>query len=240
MLTQLKQRLRKEILDPGIASIFFNPYYFIKKSLITGLRLNAKYIHGTVLDFGCGNRSYEHLFDTESMVGLEVQQSGHNHSGENIDIFYDGKTIPFKNTTFDSILSIEVFEHVFNLGKILDELNRVLKPGGYILITYPFVWEEHEQPFDFGRYTSFGIRHLLETHDFSVTQMYKGGGFIETIFQLWNVYLYKKILSRFRLLQILCVPLLIFPANLIGCLLTFLLPKNSDIFLNTVVIAKKR
>lgn len=239
MLSVFKQRFKKEILDPCILSIFFNPYYFIKKGLIAGLRRNIGYVDGKVLDFGCGNRSYEYLFDTENVVGLDILQSGHDHSSENIDIYYDGATIPFKNASFNTILSIEVFEHVFNLEEVLDELYRVLKPGGNILLSIPFVWEEHEQPYDFGRYTSFGIKHLMEIHGFTVINVEKSGGFIETIFQLWNVFIYKKLFTKSKFLQTMCIPLLVFPANLFGALLALLLPKNLDLYLNTVVIAKK-
>jgi len=239
VLSKCKQLLQREILNPGFLSIFINPYYFIKKGLITKLRKNAGYIRGTTLDFGCGKRSYEHLFDAEKFIGLEIEQSGHDHSKENIDVYYDGQRIPFKNRSFDCVLSIEVIEHVFNPEEIFNEFYRVLKPGGHILITCPFTWEEHEQPYDFSRYTSFGIQHLLETHNFTIIKIEKSNSFIETIFQLWNLYLYKKLFPKSKLLQIICIPLLIFPANLIGTLLSLLLPKNSDLFLNTIVVAKK-
>ncbi|RKY62413.1 MAG: hypothetical protein DRP96_00320 [Candidatus Neomarinimicrobiota bacterium] len=235
----IKQIYKKERLDPGILSILINPYYFIKKNLIAGLRRNSDYVHGIALDFGCGNRGYKDLFATKVNVGLDIKKSGHNHSSENIDIYYDGKRIPFRNESFDSIISIEVFEHVFNLEHILDELNRVLKPGGNILISTPFIWEEHEQPFDFARYTGFGMQHLLETHGFSVINIQKSCGFIETIFQIWNSYVYKKLFCRSKLLQLISIPLLVFPSNLIGTLLAFILPKSKDLYLNLIVVAKK-
>jgi len=238
-LSTFKQRFQKKILDPGYASMFFNPYYFVKKGLIAGLRRNTGYIRGAVLDFGCGNRSYEYLFNAEGIIGLDIQKSGHDHSNENIDVYYDGNTLPFQNDSFDSILSIEVFEHVFNIDTILNELYRVLKPGGNILISIPFVWEEHEQPFDFGRYTSFGIRYLLEKQGFKVIKSEKSSGYIQTVCQIWNVYLYKKLLCKWKLLPLIGIPLLIFPTNLIGSLLSFLLPGNDDLYLNAIVVARK-
>lgn len=239
MCINISKKLKKEILDPGILSIFFNPYYFVKKGLIKGLHKSSRYISGKVLDFGCGNRSYEHLFDPKIFIGLEIYRRGHDHSKERIDLYYDGITIPFKNNSFDSILSIEVFEHVFNFGDILNELNRILKPDGYLLLTLPFVWEEHEQPHDFGRYTSFGIIHTLETHGFVVLELFKTTGYIETIFQMWNNYFYKKLFPKFKLLQKFCIPFFIFPSNCIGVVLSRLLPKNKDMYLNIVVVAKK-
>jgi hypothetical protein len=56
----------------------------------------------------------------------------------------------------------EVFEHVFNLDQLLQEINGVLSSGGKPAFTCPFVWEEHEQPYDFERYSSFALKHIVE------------------------------------------------------------------------------
>jgi SAM-dependent methyltransferase len=69
-----------------------------------------------------------------------------------------------------------VLEHVFNPDDFLNEVNRVLKPSGKLLLTVPFVWDEHEQPYDYARYSSFGLRSLLEKHGFSIVKHEKVGG----------------------------------------------------------------
>jgi SAM-dependent methyltransferase len=128
-------------------------------------------------------------------VGVDIEVSGHQHLGEEfnkIDIFYDGKTIPVANETFDSVFCSEVFEHIFNLPEILAEINRVSKKGALVLITVPFAWEEHEIPYDFGRYTSFGIKHLLAEKGFETIELRNQdtlwklfGNFLLVIFQIW-------------------------------------------------------
>ena len=55
----------------------------------------------------------------------------------------------------------QVLEHVFNPDDFVREIARVLKPGGALLLTVPFVWNEHEQPYDYARYSSFGLRAFL-------------------------------------------------------------------------------
>ena len=54
--------------------------------------------------------------------------------------------MPFSDGRFDSVVSFEVLEHVFNLPQILQEINRVTKDSGLFLISVPFAWGEHEAP----------------------------------------------------------------------------------------------
>jgi hypothetical protein len=69
---------------------------------------------GKLLDFGCVSKTYKKYFShTDAYIGLDIEQSGHLHTNEQIDVFYDGKKIPFEENYFDSVFSSEVFEHVF-------------------------------------------------------------------------------------------------------------------------------
>ena len=162
MFTKLREIKRRQKFITSCVSVFINPAFFVRRGLSRGIRRHAGAMKGVMLDFGCGSKPYRELFTVDKYIGLDVVESGHEHVGESIDVFYDGKRIPFEDGFFDSVFSSEVFEHVFNLDEILIELNRVLKSGGTMLITVPFVWEEHEAPYDFARYTSFGIKYLLE------------------------------------------------------------------------------
>ena len=85
-----------------------------------------------------------------------------------IEKYYDGKVISFNDEFFDNAFSSEVFEHIFNIDEVLCEIHRVIKNNGKLCITCPFVWDEHVQPYDFARYTSYGIRHLLNKNGFEL------------------------------------------------------------------------
>ncbi|USN54840.1 MAG: class I SAM-dependent methyltransferase [Candidatus Peribacteria bacterium] len=137
-----------------------------------------------MLDFGCGKKPYQSLFDYEQYVGVDIEVSGHDNSQHEVDYFWDGETLPFADESFDSILASEVFEHVFELDAVLDELSRVLKPGGFLVSTTPFCIHEHEQPYDFARYTSFGLQYLYEKHGFTVIQNEQYGSYASVILQL--------------------------------------------------------
>jgi len=223
---------------PSFLGVFINPFYFIRRGLYKGVGLNKGYLTGRLLDFGCGSKPYKELFDVQEYIGLDIRESGHYHKSEQVDVYYDGKTIPFDDNHFDSIFSSEVLEHVFNLEQILDELHRVTKPGGHLLITLPFVWEEHEIPFDFARYTSFGIDYLLKKTGFEVIARQKTTNYVETVFQMWNAYVWQYLPSN-QFLSVLMTAIFIAPVTLFGILVARVLPVNRNFYHNNIVIARK-
>src|SRR5947209_959521 len=111
------------------------PHYLIRNRLLEAISLIAAQLKGRLMDFGCGQTPYKSLFTVEEYIGVDYDNPGHSHINESIDVYYDGKTLPFENDYFDSVFSSEVFEHIFNLPDILKELNRVLKNDGLMLIT---------------------------------------------------------------------------------------------------------
>src|SRR5690606_30025728 len=123
-------------------------------------------------------------------VGVDFENEGHPHDNEQIDVFYDGKTLPFQSEMFDSALCTEVFEHIFNLEEILNEINRVMKHGGKMIVNCPFVWNEHEVQHDFDRYTKFALESMLKKAGFEVVEYSKSGDFISTITQLITLYFF--------------------------------------------------
>jgi SAM-dependent methyltransferase len=226
---------------PGIPGVFINPYFIIRNGLYKSILNNRSYLNGVLLDFGCGSKPYKKLFTCSEYIGLDMVNTGHVHSDSEIDLYYNGKDIPLVDESIDSIFASEVFEHVFNLGEILKELNRVLKNGGYILATTPFIWEEHEIPYDFARYTSFALKQLFESSGFEVVKIEKSTTTIHTLFQLWNAYLYA-LMFRLRLnfgIRLFLILIFIFPVNLLSIIIGNIKVKNPILFLNHIVVAKK-
>lgn len=200
-------------------------------------------LHGKMMDFGCGSKPYKSIFTVDEYVGVDFMNEGHPHDQEQIDVFYDGKSIPLQSNYFDSVLSSEVFEHIFNLEEILDELNRVLKSGGRMLITCPFVWKEHEVPHDYARYTRFALKHLFNKHGFEVIQEDKSGNFIEVIFQLivlyFHDYWFPKV-SRIPVARQLFQFFFFALPNLTGAVLSKLFRKRKEVYFNNIFIVEKR
>ena len=78
-----------------------------------------------------------------------MAESGRPKHMKKPDLFYDGRELPFGEASIDGILSTQVLEHVPNPSAYIMEAKRVLRPGGYLVMSVPFVWQEHEQPYDF-------------------------------------------------------------------------------------------
>jgi len=108
-------------------------------------------------------------------------------------------------------------------------------------MTVPFVWDEHEQPYDYARYTSFGLKYILGKYGFEIIEHKKSCNGIELVFQLINSYFYKKILSRGSntFLNLIVMFILTFPINLLGLILSKIFPRNEDLYLDNIVLAKK-
>ncbi|MEA3426507.1 MAG: methyltransferase domain-containing protein [Bacteroidota bacterium] len=226
---------------------FSHPLYYIRKGLYNKISLYSRELNGRLMDFGCGSKPYQSLFtNVTEYIGLDYAGEGHSHEQESIDVYYDGKTIPFENETFDSVLSSEVFEHLFALQQLLPEIARVTKKGGKFLITCPFVWEEHEIPVDYARYTRFALQDMLEKNGFEIEVIDKNGHFLSALHQLFVLYIHDhwlhKVwffskLSLFRkLIRHIAVPFL----NGAFRLLEPILPKSDKLYLNTIVLARKK
>jgi len=195
-----------------------------------------------MLDFGCGSKPYKSLINADQYVGMDYQGQGHSHENEQIDVFYDGKMIPLESNSFDSVLSTEVFEHVFNLEEMLAELHRVMKPGAVMLISCPFIIAEHEAPNDCSRYTSYGLQKLLARKGFEIVHYQKIGTSVQTRMQMLMSYLDMAVISKLNFAKPLkhLVAFCTFSFLNIWCMLiNELLPKRYDAFLNHIVLCKK-
>jgi SAM-dependent methyltransferase len=238
-LKNLKRSFRKQIFVPAWYSILVNSNFFLSIQISKGIRRNAHYMKGSLLDFGCGTKPYRSLLSVSEYIGIDIVNPAHANDTTQVDVFYDGATLPYGDGTFDSVFSTEVITHVFNPERTLAELNRVMKPGGSFLLTVPFVWKENEKPNDYGRYTSFGIRDLLQKAGFEIVVQEKAGNYFLVICQLVNDYLYCQI-PDFKLLRYPFTFLVLFPLQVVEGLLSLVAPKNDDLFFTNILVATKR
>lgn len=240
MLYIIKGYLLREQFRPSFFGLFLNPFFFGRLSLYKNIKKYSKNITGVTLDIGCGSKPYADLFLSEKYIGMDIEASGHSHTDSRVDVYYDGKTFPFENEYFTSVVCFEVLEHVFNPDTFIKETCRILKPGGVALFTVPFIWDEHEQPYDYARYSSFGLNHLFRNNGFTVLESKKYLHDMRIFALLTNVYIYKTIKkiipSRASYLFILPLTSVI---NLLGCLL-YLLPRNNDFYFGNIFLIKKQ
>jgi len=218
--------------------MWINPFYFARKGLAAHMTDLAHLLAGRTLDIGCGTKPYAHLCRSSQYIGMELDTAD-NRRRNLADVYYDGHRFPFGDGTFDSILSNQVFEHVFYPEAFLKEVHRVAAPGALLLVTVPFMWDEHETPWDYARYSSFGLRHLMERHGFAVIEQRKSMADIRSLFQMFNTYLYKKTRTGIPLLNGVIAMVLMEPVNVLGEIAGRLLPPNPDLFLDNIMLARK-
>jgi SAM-dependent methyltransferase len=160
-------------------------YYFLIRDIQDAVN---KYAKGNFLDLGCGNKPYEGLYKpvTSTQTGCDVMQSDKNR----VDVICPATSLAFPGNYFDSILCTQVLEHVYEHDKMMSEIYRVLKPGGTIILTVPFAWELHEEPYDFFRYTKHALQQLFEHTGFTVDYIKPNGGKWAAVYQLRTNMLY--------------------------------------------------
>jgi len=238
-MSKFAKILESQEFYPGFLGFFTNPFYFARRALLKNIMDLAPKVSGRVLDVGCGTKPYAKLFGHISYVGLDIDVP-HNRESNKADFFYDGKTFPFQDNEFDGAISSEVLEHVFEPEMFFKELNRIIKPNGLLLLTTPFMWEEHEKPHDFGRYSSFGLKAIFEKKGFEIVEQRKTLNDIRAIFQLFNCQI-RRALKIFhpKIRLIFYIPLF-GVLNSIGSILYFILPSNNDFYIDNIVLARKK
>jgi SAM-dependent methyltransferase len=237
-LFRLRARWRVEQYDPGWFGLAVNPFYFARRGLRRELQPLLSQLNGEVLDVGCGRKPYRDLVPAARYVGLDVDTPTTRALG-GVDVFYDGGVFPFPDASFDGAICSQVLEHVFTPEEFLAEIHRVLRPDGRLVLTVPFVWDEHEQPRDFARYSSFGLRALLERNGFVVESHRRSVADSRVLFQLAAAYVFKATLARKLWLTLAVQFGVIAPINLAGAALGGLLPANLDLYLDNIVLARR-
>ena len=130
-----------------------------------------------LLDAGAGECQYAEHFTAQRYVGVDLGVGDIQWNYSELDAVADLISLPFRDRTFDAALNVVTLEHVREPARVIEELSRVLKSGGSLLIIVPHEWEEHQQPHDYFRYTRFGLRYLLERAGFEVVSIDPVGGY---------------------------------------------------------------
>jgi SAM-dependent methyltransferase len=238
MTSKLFKKFKTWQFNPGFLGVFVNPFYLARQALWREVSAFSSLLSGNLLDVGCGTMPYRKLFQVTSYTGLEYDTEI-ARKRDLADAYYDGDKFPFEDQRFDALLCNQVLEHVFNPDVFVRELARVIKPSGRLMITVPFIWDEHEQPYDFARYTSFGLKAILERNGFRVLIQRRLLDDASVLFQLLNAYLFKVFNRNFLILNILARVFVFAPISLLGVIAKKMLPSNPDMYLDQLVIAER-
>ena len=118
--------------------------------------------------------------------------------GSEADVTAFGEALPFRSGAFDAVLCTEVLEHVPEPAEFLREVHRIIAPGGALLLTTPQTWGLHEEPYDFYRYTKYGLRYLFGKAGFEVVDVAPTTGTLGTVGQRLSSFFYYRLGGRTR------------------------------------------
>lgn len=192
---------------------------------------------GRLIDIGCGTKPYQAIFSpyVTEHVGLDREQPFNNKAKP--DLIGTAYEIPVSNEAFDTALSTAALEHLAEPELALRECHRVLKSDGIAIYTVPLIWQVHAAPWDFYRFTNYGLRYLFEKCGFEVVEIKALSGFWVTFGQLFVYYLYR--FNRGPLRFIPLIPLTGLLIQLVAYILDTL-DKAEDWTWMYLVVAKKK
>lgn len=196
--------------------------------------------HPIILDIGSATSPYKSFFTFKEYISLDIDVQ----RGGNIDIIGDVSNLPIQGSSVDCIICTEVLEHVKDTENAFRELNRVLKSGGYLILTTPLLIGVHDS-IDFYRFTETALRSLLDKYEFEILIFKKRGGIFSSVvsilsqipYQVFGPYTNKRNYIKFGIFFLFYLSL--FPVKKI-CLMLDKFDKNKNFTLGYDVLAKKK
>lgn len=165
--------------------------YAPRTSILAAVKRETAAFSGSVLDVGCGYMPYRSIIETNPNVtsyeGLDLEQPTY-YANVTPDLTWDGSSIPLGDLTQDSVMATEFLEHYSDPESILREIKRVLKPGGKIFCTVPFIWNLHEVPYDEYRYTPYSLQRHFEAAGFTNIEIKPLGGWNLSMAQMLGLW----------------------------------------------------
>ena len=134
-----------------------------------------------IIDLGAGSRPFSNLFQHYRTIAIDF------YPYDGIDVICDlSVKIPFKSNFADCIISSNMLEHMYDPELTLRECNRILKAYGQLILTVPFCIKIHQAPYDFYRYTYFGLEYLLKRAGFKEINITPIGSYYDIVSQFNN------------------------------------------------------
>ncbi|MDY6950057.1 MAG: class I SAM-dependent methyltransferase [Thermodesulfobacteriota bacterium] len=140
------------------------------------------YARGTLLDIGCGTKPFYEVFkgQTQAYIGMDIlskiARPDVEARADQIDLYGDSLCLPVKTSSVDTVFSSFVIEHIFEYDRFISEVYRVLKKNAHFIMISPLIFEVHEAPHDYFRFTKFALEQIGEKHGFRVVHTAPVGG----------------------------------------------------------------
>jgi SAM-dependent methyltransferase len=141
------------------------------ESAVTRAKAALDHEARTVLDVGCGQRPYSDLFADCEYIGLNPSLDDADP-----DIVGTAVSLPIASESIDLVFCTQVLEHVSEPALLMSECYRVLKAGRHLVLSAPFYWPLHEEPYDYFRFTKHGLKSLSDDAGFEDFHLWPDGG----------------------------------------------------------------
>ncbi len=147
-----------------------------------------QHVSGRLLDVGCGPKPYRKLYaeSVDRHIGVNLTLP-HGKRGEGVasramgpDVLADGQHLPFRSTSFDTVLCTHVLVHLKEPSQAIGERSRVLREGGYLVLSARQMWHVYVAE-DYFRFTEYRLRYLAEKNGLEVLQVFGVGGFFSRL-----------------------------------------------------------
>jgi SAM-dependent methyltransferase len=206
-----------------------HPKWLVVRHRAERIRWVASRAGGLVLDVGCAGSALRPMLRCERYVGLDHPETAVGLYRTRPDAFADASHLPIVDASVDTVLLVDVLEHVLEPDTALAEAARVIKPGGKVLITMPFSYPMHDQPHDFQRWTVHGWKHRLRRAGLKAVVIEENGSAAEAAAANLCMALAQgglEALARrsWRAIAMVLLPPLVLASNLCGLLAGWLLP----------------
>lgn len=141
----------------------------------------ARHARGQVLDIGCADRWVQSILPHSCVyIGVDYLATGAAIYQASPDVFADASSLPIADDAVDTVVMLEVLEHVSRPRAALVEVARVLRSGGKLLLSIPFLYPVHDAPHDYQRFTIHGLARELEAAGLRIEKISPSLGAAET------------------------------------------------------------
>lgn len=241
MLTSLLQKLIRSLSYTPLHPQWLANKWHLQKFQSLELLADQR-----ILDVGSGNSAITRFIQASNYLVRSDYPVVSVRYKNAPDVYLDARELPFKAGSFDRVFLFEVLEHINEFELAIKEVERILAVDGEIYISMPFLYPEHDAPFDFQRLSRYGLKSYLDKYSFDMVDDVKMGSATETIFMLMNLYflmLFSELEKRIGFLAVLLIPLvaiLCLASNMTAFLLNIILPDLPQIYIGRFIRARKR
>lgn len=168
-------------VSESLASTPFHPQWIMGHWRRSKRRNIIERAKGQLLDIGCGRQQLRaQLPASVRYTGVDYLETSIHWYRKTPSVYADAHALPFDSEIFDTVLLLDVLEHLEDPQIGLMEAVRVLLQDGTLIISVPFLYPIHDAPRDFTRWTEYGISALCERASLQIRELIPYGRPIET------------------------------------------------------------